>query len=351
MSQSSLFTLTVGGVKLDQQLQFTCLTLLLDNPTNQYIFIPQGNIWVPPNTHGRVIPMQGGQVLQASFLTPLGVAANILIPGQFATLTALDSAMPASAGGLGQPSASSGFLGRVKLPTVPGTSTYTTVKIPQGTQTLGLNVVSPPGSPPTYPFSIQVVGDQSNNKYFGIYSILQASFSGNLFEPVLALDLSVTIQFYFSGAVGTDADVHCELWAIQSNQAVVATQNPQDVWDVNVSAPLIPLPVIIQPAHPLSVVAFTVVLGAGTVQNLIPAPVSATITLTHIHFSVGVTTNASVYLEDTAGTLIGILSVQTAGSFPIPYYGFSVIYGRGIQFHNPWGVSANFGGHLLYTKA
>lgn len=140
MAQSSTYVLTVGGQKLDQALQFGCNSLLIDNPTNQYIWLSQANRFVPPNTHGMVVAMSGGQALQAEFLSPVGIAPAIIIPGQFATLEAHQERLPLASGSL-QPLGSQSqqqFLGRITIP-ANGVASIVPFTLPAGTHDLSFH--------------------------------------------------------------------------------------------------------------------------------------------------------------------------------------------------------------------
>lgn len=89
--------LTVGA-SLEFQVGFLAHGIVVDNYTNQWIFIRETFTYVGPYIGGRQIPTVGLQKITAMFQNPLGFSQPISIANQFATITATEAPVTASPG-------------------------------------------------------------------------------------------------------------------------------------------------------------------------------------------------------------------------------------------------------------
>lgn len=79
-------TITVGSTEIKKQLGFFARGVIIDNLTNQWIFIREPFAWIPPYVSGRSIPLSGVQAVSVSFSTPTGFTQQTIITGQTAFL-------------------------------------------------------------------------------------------------------------------------------------------------------------------------------------------------------------------------------------------------------------------------
>ncbi|HZV49910.1 MAG TPA: hypothetical protein VFD49_09115 [Candidatus Dormibacteraeota bacterium] len=232
----------VGSDPLTKQLGWTASQVLVDNPTNQWLYLPQARRWVAPGVMGAVVPLPGNTSVQVAWLTPPGYTAAPIVAGQEATLVWLspeieavpspgvattplvtvqqgtvDITGPVTIGGnvpvvnaagnqlavLRQQSQLSGSPFTAKS----GTTTSQSFNLSGSTHAVGILIGNPGGCS-----SIQVVGNVSGAKYL---SEVPSSAGGLFFAPVLA-------------AVDTSVTVSCTTYQGQTSQVwVVEVDDPQ----------------------------------------------------------------------------------------------------------------------------
>ena len=81
------FTLTVGGPALNEELDFYIDELFAFNYSNQGIYLPDLDSYIPAKTYGALIAMPLVRFARAQFKNPPNVLPNAAIPGQIARLT------------------------------------------------------------------------------------------------------------------------------------------------------------------------------------------------------------------------------------------------------------------------
>lgn len=91
--------LTIGGVTiLEKQLGFMARGVVVDNLTNQWIFIREAFVWVPPYVTGRSTPITGAQKVTVLFQTPVGFTQPTTIAGQSAYIRFTENSQPSAPG-------------------------------------------------------------------------------------------------------------------------------------------------------------------------------------------------------------------------------------------------------------
>lgn len=90
--------LNVGGQPIDQQLGFISQAIVVDNYSNQWVFIPGITQFVPPYTIRATYITNGTQRAQAQFLAPSGITQPPSVAGQQAICAWYDSQLPPNGG-------------------------------------------------------------------------------------------------------------------------------------------------------------------------------------------------------------------------------------------------------------
>lgn len=88
-SPHQAFTLKVGGAPLNTAPfagPWEAYSVLIANRTNQHLFLPDINWWVPPGVVGQVMPVPALMQATAKFSPPPGVIDPLPIAGQIASL-------------------------------------------------------------------------------------------------------------------------------------------------------------------------------------------------------------------------------------------------------------------------
>ncbi|MBI3936912.1 MAG: hypothetical protein HY323_08040 [Betaproteobacteria bacterium] len=90
--------LSPSAATFDQQLEFRANTVVVDNPTNQWVSLPSLGIFVPQYTLGATYPLPGTTRARASWTAPAGQVEPPSITGQTTTITFYDIALPGTSG-------------------------------------------------------------------------------------------------------------------------------------------------------------------------------------------------------------------------------------------------------------
>lgn len=92
-------TIVVGGTPLNTWLGgWSAKSVIVDNHSNQHVLIPDVNVFCPPFTAGKVIPLPDVQQARASFSAPAGAPDPASVAGQTCTLTFYAEALSPQAG-------------------------------------------------------------------------------------------------------------------------------------------------------------------------------------------------------------------------------------------------------------
>lgn len=128
-------TLPSGG-SLDAQLSFLANTVVVDNGTNQYLYLgPSGRI-INPYSHTVVVPLPSTEKATAKFITPPGIIAPPVKVGESATLHYISSGLPAaSAQSTFSPPATQQV---IDTQAANGAGFSSTVSVPTGTHVLAI---------------------------------------------------------------------------------------------------------------------------------------------------------------------------------------------------------------------
>ena len=95
--QSVTFSMPVTQT-LQQELAFPAKSLIVDNHSNQYLYVPNSLRYVAPNALGVVLGYSESSRLTILVQAPPGVTQQAPIPAQTATITAVESELPPSYG-------------------------------------------------------------------------------------------------------------------------------------------------------------------------------------------------------------------------------------------------------------
>jgi hypothetical protein len=163
--------LKTGDQPLSEQLGWNAVNVVVDNFTNQYLYLPDAQRFVAPGQFGAVIPLPGPGRAQAVFQSPPLFVQAPLIAGQQATLVFM------SAGVLASPSA--GLISEVQLGAetplvlgstqpvnVPPPATPDVYPIPVGSLAVGVNLAPNSVGGAGQFVQLSITGVQSGQKYF-----------------------------------------------------------------------------------------------------------------------------------------------------------------------------------------
>lgn len=291
-----------------------------------------------------VIAMSGGQVLQAQFLTPIGIASAILIPGQFATLEAHQELQPLASGSL-QPQGSQSTQQLLDDFTAPLNLIDFIDRIyvlPAGTHSIGV-VIS---SQRDISSHFYLYGDNDLASYISDGVVYAGPFKSTpYYFPVLAASsprLHFRLKQDAGGMVG--ATVRFTITAILDPLATIVQGTVGGV----------PIRVAGSTTNDLNVIGPNNV--ASTTFALVnPNPVvilvafpAQTILLHHLLIGPDVGVGGAIAgLEDTSGVVLNILAPIT-GTTPVsfPLYGVPVPVGKGVQIKAP---VSTIRGTLIYS--
>lgn len=92
------FTIVTGGAALDASLSFRATAISIDNYTNQWVYIPSLDRFIPPGRVNYSLPLDGTTRARAQFLTPPGQTAAAVVAGQVARFVYADVPLPSDSG-------------------------------------------------------------------------------------------------------------------------------------------------------------------------------------------------------------------------------------------------------------
>lgn len=89
------FTLLAGaGQVLNEQIHFPAYSLVIDNPTNQWLHVVNTNHYIPPGVLGFVVRVPALGRVQVEWAAPIGQTQALPIPGASALIIALYEQLP-----------------------------------------------------------------------------------------------------------------------------------------------------------------------------------------------------------------------------------------------------------------
>lgn len=95
--QTFLFLLTTPG-SVNGTAPFAVNSLIIDNHTNQFLYVPAAKRYVPPYVSGMIVEGSHSSSVSATIATPPGITAANIISGQQALVTATEDRLPPSPG-------------------------------------------------------------------------------------------------------------------------------------------------------------------------------------------------------------------------------------------------------------
>lgn len=310
-----------GQQTINQQAQFPIRAILVDNPTNQFVFLSNLNRYVPPLTHSAVIPGDGSQTLQAAFVTPPGQVANIAVKGQTATIIALSDAVPASAG-IQQPQGFQSTQQPLGTSAGGGTQIFT---IPAGTHAIGLAFTS--GGPRYVIVPVLSAVDTQ----------IEISNAGGIF--IVGVQTGITYYFTTAGTIPWEAA------AILDTGAVYVWQPFGQSWTVNgVVAQGTP-----SNTQDAGVKSLRYDAAGAATSVILTATLSGTYRLLYLMGVMdAVSAGADVRLQDTSGTDYANIPASALAPAPIDFKtGLEIPSPLGVQLVVPAGVTIR--GTLIYV--
>jgi hypothetical protein len=97
-TQVDTLQLLVGSPSFARQLGFLANGFVVDNLTNQWVFLSEPFVFIPPYTVAQAGPIQGTQKISARFLAPTGFTQPTTIAGQTAYVRVTADPQPSSPG-------------------------------------------------------------------------------------------------------------------------------------------------------------------------------------------------------------------------------------------------------------
>jgi hypothetical protein len=337
--------LAVGAAPLATDLSWTAVQVIVDNPTNQWLYLPAPKRFIDPGRMGAVIPFPGNTQVVAQWQAPVGFVNPQIIAGQVATLVWLSPGIEVapSPGVASSVNTFSDVLLTDRIDTAAGSNSKI-YPMPRGAKT------------------IMVTIDLGNASRSVLPTLMQAVCLPSDFNAILASGTVLNVNPRQLGLVNPEDTAFSISWTMAgANPAnvlldVVVTAenllNPQNVafqFDA-----LQNLNVSMASASPASWQApnggngsGTGSIGAGSNLTIVPAPGSGRNTqLFEIELQIVGAPNTFCDLQDDSGNPLGWrLDTTQSGERTLRFYGRNIGQ-HGVQLHNSSGAATgaiNFG--------
>lgn len=86
----------VGAQPLQETVNWQAVQVIVDNPTNQWLYLPAAKRYIAPGVMGAIVPFSGSTAVQAQWQAPAGYTQPGTIAGQQATLVWLSPSITAA---------------------------------------------------------------------------------------------------------------------------------------------------------------------------------------------------------------------------------------------------------------
>lgn len=306
-SRSNDFFITPPNGKITDNLDFVPQTVIVDNFTNQWVYLPTVPKFIPPGVSGATVPTNSTTTqLSALFQAPPGLSQPTLVitssDGTItpAHLTFMEDAHPASPGVVGQGDAQK-VIATLVSP-ANGSSPFETITVPAGTQSIGylsyIEQFSPVHINPGVdtPIAITIQGHTTGQQYVSIFSTgaaLNSSLANGGPQWVLLDPSDTALDCQISANVSTSAIVDILVSPLAMSLDVAqAFDESLSVGNSNF------LPATWQAAqHNFNIGVGSIAAGASV--TLIPANANAQILIHEINLHVVGVANSFFQIQDS----------------------------------------------------
>lgn len=338
-SRQQPYTLQQGQVIDDlSAYSWRANTVIVDNFSHQWLYIPNGNKFVAPLQTSVIVPLPSVSHFVAVWQSPPGIPQPMAAATDNAKLLFLEDAHPANSGLSAATTVTK--MPDVASPAGAGTNRVNNIPLPPNTLAIAFMVDAFISN--AFPTNVSILGHQTTNLYINTGALSSASPTVNvaLIDPLddAAVDISIGL------AAGGSTLVH--FWAYsdlaQVNVQVLAgTQLP-----VNIAGSPAPWLAALGPGiGNIGTAVIASIAGNGTI-TLQAGATNANTYLFELAYSIVGVAGTSITIKTTAGGNIGSIDGSFTHSDHIRWYGRNFGANVGITAVNN---SATATGQFTYT--